>query len=115
MNAQHRTIDQLAALGVSVREYPHMTVYTGSKDALIGAGIATTDQFPTGLDGDRKWMRSGGYKGSSRNPWQRWKVTRHARGLFDVRRWHALRERAVPNLNDPGFQRFIQRALGKSS
>ena len=102
-----KTINDLAALGVSVRELPHLTSYTGSMEALIGAGLATAEQFPTGM------MKSGGYKGSSRNPGQRWKVCRRSGGLFEVRRWHERRERALPNLNESGFQRFIRVAAGE--
>lgn len=85
----------------------YCTVYTGTMAALIAAGVATAEQFPTGLDGDKTWTKSGGYKGSGKCPGQRWKVRRLRRGadLFDVYRYHE------PRSIKPAFERFMSRAM----
>lgn len=85
----------------------YCTVYTGTMGALVGAGIATAEQFPTGINGDKTWTKSGGYKGSGKNPTQRWKVRRLRRSgdLFEVHRYHA------PRRVGPAFERFMARAM----
>jgi len=85
----------------------YCTVYQGSRAALIAAGAATAEQFPTGRTGDRTWTKSGGYAGSGRNPSQRWKVRRLRRrgDLFEVYRWHEPRPTRL------GFERFMRLAL----
>lgn len=98
--------------GVSVSEVVNRTdgeictVYRGSMVALVVAGIATEEQFPTGVDGDKMWTKSGGYAGSGKNPSKRWKVRRLRKAdLFEVYRWHEKRD------IEPSFQRFMVRAM----
>ena len=108
MGSQHKSVNELAALGISVREYGWHTVYTGAKATLIGAGIATEWQFP------ERWMKSGGYKGYKSNPSQRWKVQRLRRGqdIFEVLRWYEPRELDDrPSSTDPMFARFFASVL----
>jgi hypothetical protein len=70
MNTHPKSADELAALGITVREGRYRTTYTGSLASLLAAEVAHADQFPD----DGKTMKSGGYQGSYANPGQRWKA-----------------------------------------
>lgn len=103
---------QIPGAEVFVRELvsadgEYCTVHRGSMAALVAAGLATVDQMPTGVDGDKTWTKSGGYAGSGKNPSQRWKVRRlrQRRHLFEVYRWHEKRP------VESSFQRFMLRAM----
>ncbi len=87
------------------REVEYCTVYSGSMRALVAAGVATLEQFPTGLNGENRTMKSGGYAGHRASPGQRWKVRRRGRDLFDVFRWHQLRPIR------PAVERFMNQVL----
>lgn len=83
----------------------YCTVYSGSKMALIRAGVAVEAQFPSRRGG----TSSGGYAGYKRNPGQRWKVRSRGLDRFEVYRWHSHRSTEV------GFQRFMRQALQPSA
>jgi hypothetical protein len=106
MDASERSSNVAARELVCARTSEYCTVFTGTMAVLLAAGVATVDQFPTGIDGDKMWTKSGGYKGCKKNPGQRWKVRRLKRGdLFEVYRYHE------PRSTQPAFERFMLQAM----
>lgn len=96
----------ISAVECVLNSKEYRTIYTGTMGALIGAGVATAEQFPTGVDGDKMWTKSGGYAGSGKNPSQRWKVRRLRKAdLFEVHRYHEKRP------IEHSFQRFMVQAM----
>lgn len=105
---------------VSVREIvggwhnaEYRTVYTGTMEALMALGVATQEQFPTGLNGSQYWTKSCPRKDWTRRGDQakRWKVVRlrKGKGLFEVHRWHE------PRPTRPAFERFMVQAMNSSA
>src|SRR5437867_2589707 len=95
---------ELARLGVSVIEYQHRAIYTGSQSALIAARLATAERFP------ERWMKSGRFKGYGASPAQRWKIRRRGRDLFDVYHWRSS-PAACAAQSRVAFDTFMGRVL----
>jgi PAS domain S-box-containing protein len=92
------------AADIMVEESEHWTLFTGTPEALIAAGVAREDMFPT-------WpKRSGWHLGHDIPAEEQWTLTRIRGGCFRLKRYHAP-HCPVPAYDPRAFRNGILQAV----